>query len=298
MKRRFTKAWKGDSHCFLRQLQTIPLRISQSAIDCFNVVADCCCKWKLGDLKSVLRDWNWVIPNFLRCNWPFQSCCWLLLRSETRRLEKDALAIGNSESKVVFYWKGSCYDRKFSVISLHNGADCWFASLFIVSFRKGWVIGGKHVSTMHGEEWNNDDDNIKNSPCQINFFLFPLYHALLSLLYCICLPVLAYYVLSTDLGLIFQSCLPYSNFYLFTAHFYDICMSLRLMPLYPTRSNFNNHHALTRPPWANGYFLPCLVALLYKLTTPGMWAKYPEVKIVEAQFLAALAVALELLPCP
>jgi hypothetical protein len=119
---------------------------------------------------------------------------------------------------------------------------------------------------MHGEEWNDDDDNIKNSPCQINFFLFPLYHALLSLLYHICL--LAYYILSNDLGLIFQSCLPsYGNFYLFTVHFYDICMSLRLM----TCSNYNNHHALTQLPWANG-FPPCLVALLFKLTTPAMRA--------------------------
>jgi hypothetical protein len=55
------------------------------------------------------------------------------------------------------------------------------------------------------------------------------------------------------------------------------------MPLYPTRSNFNNHY-FTWPPWTNGCFLPCLVALLYKLTTPGMLAKDPERKLEIVNF--------------
>jgi hypothetical protein len=63
---------------------------------------------------------NWVIPNFFNMQSPFQRCCWLLLWSETR----NAAAIGNSESKVVFPWKGCLFDRKFSVMSSCDGADC------------------------------------------------------------------------------------------------------------------------------------------------------------------------------
>ncbi len=57
----------------------------------------------------------------------------------------------------------------FGYVIVCDGADCWLRLQFTVSFWKGCVIGGKQVSIMQGEEWNDDDDSTKNSPWQINF---------------------------------------------------------------------------------------------------------------------------------
>jgi hypothetical protein len=166
--------------------------------------------------------------------------------------------------------------------------DCVFiiasliASSFFVSFWKGCVIGGRHVSIMQGEEWNDDDANIKNSPCRINFFLFYLFTIALTV-------VTAYSSLPITCFFPLTLCNFFTLFdlrYLFTfpptVHFYRTLLRI-LMPLYPTHSNLNNHY-FTRPPWTNGYFLPCLGALLCKLTTPGMLAKDPELKLEIVNF--------------
>ena len=50
--------------------------------------------------------------------------------------------------------------------------DCVFIHCVISEGLRYWW---QHVSIMQGEEWNDDDDNIKNSPCRINFFLFYLF---------------------------------------------------------------------------------------------------------------------------
>ncbi len=171
MKRRFTKAWKGDSHWFLRQLQTISFQISQGASDRLNVVADCCAIGNSETLKGFC------------CNWKLSHTKFLKVQSTVSTLLLIVVAIGNSET-----WKGCCcyrkrgvkgccWDRKFLVMSSCNGADCLLRLHSLCHFgRAALLLGGKHVSTMQGEEWNNDDDNSKNSPCRINFFLFSLYH--------------------------------------------------------------------------------------------------------------------------
>ncbi len=74
-----------------------------------------------------------------------------------------------------------------------------------------------------------------------------------------------------------DNCVFHCTFLPILLLYISICMSLQiLMPLYLARSNFNKK-SLSWPTWTNG-FLPCLVALLYKLTTPGMLAKDPEEK--------------------
>jgi hypothetical protein len=147
-----------------------PFQNSQGAIDRFNVVADCCCDRKLGDLKRVLlrletESYGISQDAIDRFNVLADCCCArklvVLLRSETRSqrwcfLGKVAVAIGS-------FW----FFYRLMVLIV----DCVFiiasliASSFFASFWKGCVIGGEHVSIMQGEEWNDDDANIKNSPC-------------------------------------------------------------------------------------------------------------------------------------